>query len=67
MITVPAREAQDAADALVAAGVKGILNFAPVPLHVPRGVYVEDIDMTMSLEKVAYFARQGTVEREPVK
>jgi len=41
----------------VTAGVRGILNFAPVPLHVPEGVYVEQIDMTMALEKVAFFAR----------
>jgi len=67
VITVPAGEAQNVADALVDAGIRGILNFAPVPLHVPRGVYVEDIDVTTSLEKVAYFARQGTVERDQAK
>jgi redox-sensing transcriptional repressor len=67
VITVPARAAQDVADALVEAGVKGMLNFAPAPLRVPLGVYVEDIDMTMSLEKVAYFARQGAMERESVQ
>jgi redox-sensing transcriptional repressor len=58
IITVPASEAQNIADMLVRAGVRGILNFAPVRLRVPPGVYVEDIDMTMSLEKVAYFARR---------
>lgn len=64
VITVPAAQAQAVADTLVEAGVKGILNFAPVPLTAGPGVYVEDIDMTMSLEKVAYFARRGTFERE---
>ena len=64
ILTVPAREAQNTADALVEAGVSGILNFAPVPLRVPAGVYAEDIDMTMSLETVAYFARQGAAERQ---
>lgn len=59
IVTVPSGEAQGVADALVRAGVTGILNFAPVPIRVPPGVYVEDIDMTMTLEKVAYFARQG--------
>ena len=39
--------------------MKGILNFAPVPLRVPADVFVEQIDMTMSLEKVAFFARKG--------
>lgn len=64
VITVPASEAQATADRLVRAGVRGLLNFAPVPLRVPPDVSVEDIDMTMSLEKVAYFARQGAIEKE---
>ena len=63
IITVPAQAAQAVADALVKGGVRGILNFAPVRLRVPPHVHVEDIDMTVSLEKVAYFARQGR-ERE---
>jgi redox-sensing transcriptional repressor len=57
-ITVPSGEAQNVANALVRAGVKGILNYAPVRIQVPLNVYVEDIDMTMALEKVAYFARK---------
>jgi redox-sensing transcriptional repressor len=60
IIAVPAAEAQYVADSLIATGVRGILNFAPVPLHVPPGIFVEDIDLTMSLEKVAYFSRQNS-------
>jgi redox-sensing transcriptional repressor len=67
IITVPAAEAQSTADQLVHAGIRGILNFAPVPLRVPPDVYVEDIDMTMSLEKVAYFARLNALDKEVVK
>jgi redox-sensing transcriptional repressor len=63
-ITVPAAEAQDVANKLVREGVRGIVNFAPAALRVPPDVYVEDIDMSMSLEKVAYFARQGLVGKE---
>jgi len=37
--------------------VTGIINYAPVPLWAPPHVHVEDIDMTMSLDKAAYFAR----------
>jgi redox-sensing transcriptional repressor len=59
IITVPAQAAQAVADALVKGGVRGILNFAPVRLRVGPRVHVEDIDMTISLEKVAYFARQS--------
>lgn len=57
IVAVPAAQAQQVADKLVTAGVTGLLNFAPVPLRVPVDVFVEDIDMTMALEKVAYFAR----------
>jgi redox-sensing transcriptional repressor len=59
IIAVPAAAAQDIADRLTACGVRGILNFAPVRLRVPPGVHVEDLDMIVSLEKAAYFARQG--------
>ncbi len=61
-ITVPATEAQKVADTLVRAGIRGIMNFAPVRIRVPVTVYVEDIDMTMALEKVAYFARKKAAQ-----
>jgi redox-sensing transcriptional repressor len=57
IIAVPAEQAQHAAAELVAAGVTGILNFAPVILHLPETVHVENIDMTVSLERVAFFTR----------
>jgi redox-sensing transcriptional repressor len=59
IVAVPAGAAAGVADGLVQAGVRGILNFAPVRLHVPETVHVEDIDFAMALEKVAYFARHG--------
>ncbi|MCF7855382.1 MAG: redox-sensing transcriptional repressor Rex [Candidatus Pacebacteria bacterium] len=62
IIAVPASAAQETAAALVASGATGILNFAPTPLRVPATVYVEDIDLTTSLDTVAYFARST---REP--
>ncbi|MFC1490668.1 redox-sensing transcriptional repressor Rex [Candidatus Latescibacterota bacterium] len=62
IIAVPTSAAQQSADMLINAGVKGLLNFVPVPLKVPSNIYIEDIDMTMSLEKVAYFARQNNVK-----
>lgn len=67
IITVPAGEAQGVADLLINSGVRGILNFAPVRLRVPEWVYVENMDVTMSLEKVAYFAREKSGKRELVK
>jgi redox-sensing transcriptional repressor len=53
-LTVPAASAQVAADALVAAGVRGILNFAPAVLDVPETVHVEPIDFLAGLKRLAY-------------
>lgn len=64
IITVPVDAAQAVAGKLVRAGVKGILNFAPAPLVVPDSVYVESMDVTTALEKVAYFGRQLLSERK---
>lgn len=55
IITVPAIAAQEVADRMTGAGIRGILNFAPVPLKVPEYVYVDRIDIASALEKVAYF------------
>jgi redox-sensing transcriptional repressor len=63
ILSVPAGEAQGVADMLIRAGVRGLVNFAPVRLRVPAGVFVENMDMAVSLEKVAYFARQSEAEK----
>lgn len=57
IITVPAESAQIVAERMVSAGVTGILNYAPVKLILPHEVYVENRDMILAIEKVAYFAR----------
>lgn len=64
VITVPGPSAQAVTDLLCNAGVAGVLNFAPVRVHAPGGVYVEHVDLTSTLEKVAFFARRGTVKAE---
>ena len=56
IITVPGQYAQQVAELLVESGIKGILNFAPVPLILDESVYTESIDITTAIEKVAYFA-----------
>jgi redox-sensing transcriptional repressor len=58
VIAVPAVEAQAVADQLVLAGVTSILNFAPVRLRVPAGLHVENVDLMMALDRVAYFAHE---------
>lgn len=61
IITVPASETSKVAEALVMAGIKGILNFTPTPVNVPAHVYLQEYDMITSLEKVAYFVKKGGV------
>lgn len=68
IITVPAIEAQNVADRFVAAGIKGILNFAPSVLKVPAGVRIHYADFTAELLSLAYYMdyekrkEQGDVE-----
>ena len=54
MVAVPAEAAQEVAEALVAAGVRGILNFAPVRLNVGDAVPIVSVDLTVSLEQLAF-------------
>ncbi len=55
MITVPASVAQEVADKLVEAGVRGFLNYAPLSLHVPPGVKVQHIDPVIGLQRMTYY------------
>lgn len=64
IIAVPVQAAQQTADLLIEGGISGILNFAPTRIHVPAGIYVDNIDLTMSVEKVAYFANKKIKEKE---
>jgi len=59
VLTVPGDAAQEAADTLVRAGVKSLICFAPVPLHLAGDIFVEYMDITAALESAAYFARLG--------
>jgi redox-sensing transcriptional repressor len=64
ILTVPAEAAQPLATRLVAAGVGGLVNFTAVRLQVPPGVYVENVDISLTVEKVAFFARTQRTRRE---
>lgn len=57
IMTVPADQGQTTADRLVKAGIKGILNYAPKSVSVPKDVHLEEYDMITSLEKVAFFVK----------
>jgi redox-sensing transcriptional repressor len=54
MIAIPAEVAQDAADRLVKAGVRGLLNFAPVSLNVPPSVALSTVDLAVQLEQLSF-------------
>jgi redox-sensing transcriptional repressor len=54
VIATPGAAAQDVADALVAAGITSILNFAPAIVSVPDGVTVRKVDLSIELQILAY-------------
>ena len=54
ILVTPAEAAQEVADRLVRAGVKAILNFAPVPLAVPNDVAVQSVNMALELETLSF-------------
>ncbi len=54
ILAVPARAAQSVADALIEAGMLGILNFAPVRLDVRDAVSIASVDFSISLEQLAF-------------
>ncbi len=55
MLTIPASVAQDITDKLVEAGVKAILNYAPISLSVPNDVKVQYIDPATHLQRMTYY------------
>lgn len=59
ILTVPSLQAQEVADILVDAGIKGILSFSPVHLNVPKDVIVQYVDLTSELQTLLYFMSQA--------
>lgn len=59
ILAVPEGAAQEIAGRAVEAGVKGILNFAPIRLNVPPRVPVEDVNLVMELEALSFAITQG--------
>jgi len=54
MLAVPAEEAQTAADQLIDAGVRGLLNFAPVSITVPPQIALNAVDLAVQLEQLSF-------------
>jgi redox-sensing transcriptional repressor len=59
LLTVPVEAAQQVADELVAAGIRGVLNFAPTVLRLPRHVSLVSVDLAVQLEQLAFLVQMG--------
>jgi redox-sensing transcriptional repressor len=57
IVTVPASVAQEVTNVLVARGIVGILNFAPIVLQVPEEVMVNNVNVAIELENLSYFIK----------
>lgn len=55
MLCVPATAAQEVTNLLMEAGVKAILNYAPISLSVPAGVRVQYLDPSIGLQRMTYY------------
>jgi len=58
VISTPAAAAQQVADAMVEAGIRSILNFAPAALAVPEGVSVRKVDLAVELQILTYYEQR---------
>jgi redox-sensing transcriptional repressor len=62
VIATPAEVAQQVCDRLVAAGVRSILNFAPVTLAAPDDVDVRQVDLSVELQVLAFLGQQRVLD-----
>lgn len=60
LLTVPAKDAQEVADKLVTAGIRGVLNFAPLILRLPPTVHLVSVDLAVQLEQLASLVHHGS-------
>jgi redox-sensing transcriptional repressor len=58
ILTVPVAAAQEVANELMKLGITGILNFAPIVLHTPEEVTVNNVNLAIELENLSYFVQR---------
>jgi redox-sensing transcriptional repressor len=58
VVATPGGAAQAAADALVAAGITSLLNFAPTVISVPAGISVRKVDLAVELQILSYYEQR---------
>lgn len=54
IVAVPAHAAQDVVDIIVKSGIKGIINFAPQTVNVPKGVFLRQVDLAAQMEVLTF-------------
>ncbi|MCL6643658.1 MAG: redox-sensing transcriptional repressor Rex [Dehalococcoidia bacterium] len=59
IVAVPATEAQSVVDRLVNAGIKAILNYAPITAHVPRDVTIRHIDPVLAMQSMTFYIKRS--------
>ncbi|WP_131040766.1 redox-sensing transcriptional repressor Rex [Clostridioides difficile] len=59
VLCIPKNGAQEIINRVVKAGIKGVWNFAPLDLEVPKGVIVENVNLTESLFTLSYLMKEG--------
>ncbi len=60
VITTPPGKAQRVADLLMDAGIRAILNFAPIQIRAPECCVVENVDFTLKLENLVYHLHKSS-------
>lgn len=63
IITTPSSAAQEVADELVSAGIKAILNFAPISLDTPSDVFLREVDLSVELQILSFYLAKDRLIR----
>ena len=64
VIAVPYHAAQQVLDIMILAGIKGVMNFAPIALKAPKNFYINDMNLKIELESIAYFVKSLKKEKD---
>jgi redox-sensing transcriptional repressor len=56
LLAMPPERVQELVNRCIAVGIKSFVNFSHIPLRVPAHVFVENIDITLTIEKAGHFA-----------
>lgn len=66
IIAVPAEHAQEIYDAFVDAGIRAVLNFAPVQIRKRKGVKIRSVDLRINLESLSFYLKNAETGADPL-